>query len=495
LTEARGDFDGLVPLLVEKIARTIRAVDGRRPVAVVASPNDRGVLGMTLRRLADEPPKGGTSRRERREVSSSDYASDDATMRVFTAMDAALGPHRHGEDASFFKVDARATTTTTTTQLAHHHRKAFSHDAKFAGDVDVDDTELRCAKRDWDSEHEGVEHGARDDVASGGGGSAATRARRPSSFGAVVVAWDGADASIFERYLSSAHRESSRRHHKMLDVVAVDAPAMLADFGDYGEVRALDSASVARLRAADVVVLHHACLLPTRAAAEAVERRVIDAIDAAVRPIVVKTKSRCEKTERLHRYAGASPAHEWTPPPSRLRGVRVVGVTACGGGGGDGRRRGLARLLRSLVAPADPESDVNGYGLRLRKTGRVIDVFACDGDAEGAEGAEGTDEGAESGRSGAFKREFLARVVARFRETHASSGDVGGAEVKMVMSERDAWRLLTGGSRDRILDGLNFLSAADPLVLRFALEVETNGGGDEDGLTSRLRRHLARRNS
>ena len=170
LTEARGDFDGLVPLLVEKIARTIRAVDGRRPVAVVASPNDRGVLGMTLRRLADEPPKGGTSRRERREVSSSDYASDDATMRVFTAMDAALGPHRHGEDASFFKVDARATTTTAATQLAHHHRKAFSHDAKFAGDVDVDDTELRCAKRDWDSEHEGVEHGARDDVASGGGG-------------------------------------------------------------------------------------------------------------------------------------------------------------------------------------------------------------------------------------------------------------------------------------------------------------------------------------
>lgn len=103
------------------------------------------------------------------------------------------------------------------------------------------------------------------------------------------------------------------------------------------------------------------------------------------------------------------------------------------------------------------------------------------GDAEGAEG------------TGACAREFLARVVARFRQTHASSGDVGGAEARVVLSERDAWRLLTGGSRDRIRDGLNFLSAADPLVLRFALQVETNGNGVEDGLTSSLRSHLERR--
>ena len=296
----------------------------------------------------------------------------------------------------------------------------------------------------------------------------------------------------------------------MLDVVAVDAPAMLADFGDYGEVRSLDEGSVARLRAADVVVLHHLNLLPSPAASEAVERRVVDAVVGVVHledsgfqksapgdeksaPVVVRTESTCEKTERLHRYAGASPAHEWTPPPSRLRGARVIGMTACGGG--DGRRRGLASLLRSLVAPAG-ERDVNGYGLRLRTTGRA-EVLACDGEGADGEGADvtGADgEGADGeGRTGAFAREFLARVVARFRETHASSGEVGGAEARVVLSERDAWRLLTGGSRDRIRDGLNFLSAADPLVLRFALKVETNGDGDEDGLTSVLRSHLARR--
>ena len=146
--------------------------------------------------------------------------------------------------------------------------------------------------------------------------------------------------------------------------------------------------------------------------------------------------------------------------------------------------------MRSLVAP--PGGGVRGYGLRLRTTGRGgarvrrggCRRGGCRGG--GAEGAEGT---------GAFAREFLARVVARFRQTHASSGDVGGAEARVVLSERDAWRLLTGGSRDRIRDGLNFLSAADPLVLRFALKVETNGDGDEDGLTSVLRSHLARRNS
>ena len=99
----------------------------------------------------------------------------------------------------------------------------------------------------------------------------------------------------------------------------------------------------------------------------------------------------------------------------------------------------------------------------------------------------------ESEPDGFFTRTFLETVVERFREMHRVSGDVGSAEARLVLSERDAWRLLTGGSRDRIRDGLNFLSAADPLVLRFALKVETNGDGDEDGLTSVLRSHLARR--
>ena len=393
LTDARGDFDGLVPLLVEKIARSIRAVDGRRPVAVVTSPNDRDVLGMTLRRLADRPPwRGASSRHRRREVNGSteynDASDDDAPTRVFTAMDAALGPHRHGEHASSFAVDAHAAMTT---QLAATRKKAFAYDAKFAGDVDVDEIALRCAKRDWDPgdlEHGGVEHdGARTRGVAGADFSSPGADFSPSPFGAVVVAWDGRDDSIFNRYLSSpVPRESSARPHAsargdeltprgwmrgaMLDVVAVDAPAMLADFGDYGEVPSLAPESVARLRAADVVVLHHVSLLPSSAAVEAVQRRVVDAVKSAPGdeksapprvppgPVLVRTESRCEKTERLHRYAGASPAHEWTPPPSRLRGARVLGMTACRGG--DGRRRGFKALLRSLVAPADA-SDVNGY--------------------------------------------------------------------------------------------------------------------------------------
>ena len=129
---------------------------------------------------------------------------------------------------------------------------------------------------------EGSRAGARDDVARGGELSASMRARRPSSFGAVVVAWDGDDESpTFDRYLPPASERSGRASARvggdagddertsgcvggaMLDVVAVDAPAMLADFGDYGEVRSLDEGSVARLRAADVVVLHHLNLLPS----------------------------------------------------------------------------------------------------------------------------------------------------------------------------------------------------------------------------------------
>ena len=159
LTDARGDFDGLVPLLVEKIARSIRAVDGRRPVAVVTSPNDRDVLGMTLRRLADRPPwRGASSRHRRREANGSteynDASDDDAPTRVFTAMDATLGPHRHGEHASSFAVDAHAAMTT---QLAATRKRRSRTTPIFAGDVDVDEIALRCAKRDWDPGD--LEHG------------------------------------------------------------------------------------------------------------------------------------------------------------------------------------------------------------------------------------------------------------------------------------------------------------------------------------------------
>ena len=45
------DFDGVVPLLVEKLTNVIRAVDGSNPVAVVTSRNDDAARGMTRRRL------------------------------------------------------------------------------------------------------------------------------------------------------------------------------------------------------------------------------------------------------------------------------------------------------------------------------------------------------------------------------------------------------------------------------------------------------------
>ena len=93
--------------------------------------------------------------------------------------------------------------------------------------------------------------------------------------------------------------------------------------------------------------------------------------------------------------------------------------------------------------------------------------------------------------NGFFTRTFLETVVERFREMHRVSGDVGSAEARLVLSERDAWRLLTGGSRDRILDGLNFLTAADPLVLYFALVWEDQNGMAEEKLSERLRRLLA----
>ena len=68
---------------------------------------------------------------------------------------------------------------------------------------------------------------------------------------------------------------------------------------------------------------------------------------------------------------------------------------------------------------------------------------------------------------------------------------MGSAEARLVLSERDAWRLLTGGSRESIIDGLNFLSAADPLVLSFALALEDENGMAEKTLRERMRRHLA----
>lgn len=319
------DFDGVVPLLVEKLTNVIRAVDGANPVAVVTSRNDDAARGMTRRRLEHQS----------------------GAVTLFPDLPSALSATR----------EQQAVSHRVETDINRSARKEFNYDAKFAGDVDVDDVELRCTKHDW-----GASDGLDSEVENLQRGSSSTATS--TSFNAIVVhACDASD--------ETASRTS-------LNVVVIDALSMLADHGDYGEVIPLDEKRIEKLKAADVVVMHHACLLPTPASTEAIERHLMEHVNplgtdddknnSLNAPAVVRTRVRCVRTERLHRYAGASPAHEWTPPPSRLRGARVLGMTGCKRG--DGRRRGLARLLENMVAPAVDDTK-NGYGLRLRRTGQA----------------------------------------------------------------------------------------------------------------------------
>ena len=319
------DFDGVVPLLVEKLTNVFRAVDGSNPVAVVTSRNDEAARGMTRRRLEHQS----------------------GAVTLFPDLLSALSATR-GQQAVSHRVE---------TDINRSARKEFNYDAKFAGDVDVDDVELRCTKHDWAGEADSaIENLQR-----------ASPTATSTSFNAIVVhACDTSDE------MDASDEMAAKRS---LNVVVIDALSMLADHGDYGEVIPLDESRIEKLKAADVVVMHHACLLPTPASTEAIERHLMEHVDVDYKnnslnnaPAVVRTRVRCVRTERLHRYAGTSPAHEWTPPPSRLRGARVLGMTGCKRG--DGRRRGLARLLENMVAPA-VDDDKNGYGLRLRRTGQA----------------------------------------------------------------------------------------------------------------------------
>ena len=322
------DFDGVVPLLVEKLTNVIRAVDGSNPVAVVTSRNDEAARGMTRRRLEHQS----------------------GAVTLFPDLLSALSATR-GQQAVSHRVE---------TDINRSARKEFNYDAKFAGDVDVDDVELRCTKHDWAGEADSaIENLQR-----------ASPTATSTSFNAIVVhACDTSDE------MDASDEMAAKRS---LNVVVIDALSMLADHGDYGEGIPLDEKRIEKLKAADVVVMHHACLLPTPASTEAIERHLMEHVNplgtdddkknSLNAPAVVRTRVRCVRTERLHRYAGASPAHEWTPPPSRLRGARVLGMTGCKRG--DGRRRGLMRLLENMVAPAVDDTK-NGYGLRLRRTGKA----------------------------------------------------------------------------------------------------------------------------
>jgi hypothetical protein len=196
-------------------------------------------------------------------------------------------------------------------------------------------------------------------------------------------------------------------------------------------------------------------------------------VDSRVKPLlkndgvlIVRAPMRPEKIERLARYAGESPRHEWTPPLSRLRGSKVLCVESDGADAGEA----LRACLESLVAPA-VDDDKNGYGLRLRDTGEV--EAAPVGGVVGGKGGGGADADADA----FFTEATLERVVRRYREMHAVSGNVGGAEARLVLTEKDVAKLRGLGARG-MRGACAVLAACDPLVLSSRLVVDDDDERD-----------------
>ena len=330
-------------------------------------------------------------------------------------------------------------------------RREFAYETKFAGDVDVDDVELRCTKEQFGGGGGGAEEG----VEAAGETS--------SYLGGVLEGGDdkdedassrrrhgGSDASSSSTTSSTTMKDAiilddGMQHLRLardLEVVMVNALARwgsgrLVPRGPLRELPALG------LRRAHVVALHHHHHLAatTAAAAEEFEREVKSHMSPDA--LLIHTRMRPTRVERLARYLGHSPRHEWTPPLNRLRGVRVL----CPAGVGDASA--LKATLSDLVAPA-VDDEKNGYGLRLRDTGSVT-VWNL-GDHE------------------EFTEKDLRAVVGRFREMHAASGEVGGAEAKLVLTEKDVARLRAAGA-EKMHRALAILGPADPLVLCAELEI------------------------
>ena len=236
------------------------------------------------------------------------------------------------------------------------------------------------------------------------------------------------------------------------------------------------------IRRADVVVLHHADLaraLDPEAAStfeREIERHVADArahrttkaseasesddasaasdacsaASSFAAPILVRSSMRATGVERLARYLGTSPPHEWTPPLTRLRGSRLLARAAWSAAAvrRRWRRRGAGALGRpSRVRP------------RVRTTG-VAEVMDL-GDHE------------------VFREEDLRRAADRFREMHRESGEVGGAEARMVLLEKDAARIRAGARRRR--RGRRDPRARGPLVLKAEIAIDSRTGSDPRG--------------
>jgi hypothetical protein len=350
--------------------------------------------------------------------------------------------------------------------LIHMPLAGFDREKRFAGDVDVDDVELRCVSERAASSSGS---GAKDRGEGGDGGG------RPSP---------GDEKKRNENRPVAFLLDDGAQHVRLrrdLEVVMVHA------LNGWGNGRIVPRGPLreeprALLRRADVVALHHfprrretlsateqetepdASRSAQELAALALERDVLRFLDPDRDPLVIKTQIEPTRIERLARYVGESPPHEWTPPLSRLRGARVF----CPCGVGDAASVRL--VLERLTAPAldDPR---NGYGLRVRRTGSV-EVWDL-GDHEPFWSCDAT----------------LAKIVDRFREMHRTSGDVGSAEAKMVLTEKDVARVLTSAPEKRFR-ALAALAQCDPLVLCAELVVPDEG--ERRALSERLRRTLRR---
>tara|TARA_B110000977_G_scaffold167412_2_gene215994 strand:- start:8731 stop:10188 length:1458 start_codon:yes stop_codon:yes gene_type:complete len=377
------------------------------------------------------------------------WAGNEATMLRRRLADVPNARVLVGKDRYKLARDAlegnKINTTQNETQMK---RKGFDREKRFAGDVDVDDTELRCVTEKHES-------------ASGQDAESGFEPNENKKTQTAFVLDDGAQ---------------HLRLHRDLEIVMVNT-----SYG-WGNAKIFPRGPLREpigtvLSTADIIALHRfPCDDGTEEfteneleKAKEIEREVRGYIINSrkanqinrVPPLVIKTHIRPTKIERLARYVGDSPPHEWRPPISRLRGSRVF----CPSGVGDANS--VKRLLESLTAPAvnDPK---NGYGLRLRQTGSV-EVWDY------------------AGHDDVWFDEFeLQNIVGKFKAMHKKSGDVGQSEARLVLFEADVGRIL--GNNKRKFDTLAMLQQCDPLVL--CTELVVSDDRDAAKLKQRLEETL-----
>ena len=133
---------------------------------------------------------------------------------------------------------------------------------------------------------------------------------------------------------------------------------------------------------------------------------------------------------------------------------------------GVGSPEALEATLAELVAPA-PADDRRGFGLRARDTGSA--------------------EMMRLGDHEPFRTRDLVDAVERFREMHAASGEVGGAEARLVLTEKDVARMRAAGAR-KMHEAFAALAPADPFVLSAELIVPSRR--QRDALSALVREIL-----